>query len=246
MTATNSAHARSVAWHQAEALFSGAHSLSVGLPPSTATPATSLPPHALLGSALDASAIRQTTTPPELERAPEHRPPSLLTHAEAPSNSSATPARHQVGHQTRNPRVHRLPAAATTSVPLEAPSDVAPSSQPLRRQRRRLNGQVSIIRPIVPELLPSPSVSVPTNSSVAPAGAPEALSLPRSAPTPAVSTPHSFVDPDLLRSYVALQKQIKRLEVLARKARKREAAAAIAWIRKVVALLGLTPRDLGL
>jgi hypothetical protein len=156
----------------------------------------------------------------------------------------------------RAPRVFTVKPAALE--PQEAPSPTPsqpptiagvvaslpehPAVAPLRRRKRRqLHGDVRIIRPLQDEAPRQTDADRPL-----PAGATISDGRPAPATAPRERRGASLRPRDEARpSYRKLLARIRLLQAEAERARQREAAAAIEWMKRDIALYGLTAEDLG-
>jgi hypothetical protein len=172
--------------------------------------------------------------------------------------SSPPPAGSAEG--LRSPTVHRLPsgsieptepfsspqhASASVVSPAALDEQAAGLAAParIRKKRRQLHGEVTIIR--AAEVPKAPEVSQPGMQS----GTSPSFEPARSAPA-ALASHKPAVRASLLMDYVPrypkLIAQIKALEVAAQQAKRREAIEAVRWIKRAIRAHGLTPQDLGL
>ena len=204
------------------------------------------PPPSAARLAAEAFFAPATTTAPQ---APAATPVVWRKKAIAePAPSDASPDPEPIDAARRTPRVFRIePAAAKPqAAPSPTPSPLAtipeglaslpesPSVPRLRRRKSpRLHGDVTIIRP--PQDRPLPAGTGISDGDPASATVPRER---RGAPV----RPTDGAGP----RYLKLLARIRLLQAQAERARQREAAAAIRWIKRDIDRYGLTAKDLGL
>ena len=194
-----------------------------------------------------------TTTAPQ---APVATPVVWLRKARAEpilSDTSVDPAPIDGGQRT--PRIFRVEPAAPqpqaalsptqsdlTTIPEVAASlPEHPSVPPLRRRKRRqLHGNVTIIRPR-DKTLQEPGAGRPVPAAAALSDGDRAHATVSRERRGAALQPTD----DAWPRYPRLLARIRLLQAEAERARQREAAAAIRWIKRDIALYGLTAEDLG-
>jgi hypothetical protein len=157
----------------------------------------------------------------------------------------------------RTPRVFRVepasaqPQAAPSPTSLPPPTTPralapvlnSPPVPPLRRRKpRQLHGNVTIIRPPQDEICRQIDAEQPLPAGAAiPAGDLGSATVVRQRGGPCLRSTG-----DARVRYPRLLARIRLLQAEAERARQREAAAAIRWIKRDIALYSLTAEDLGL
>ena len=170
-----------------------------------------------------------------------------------PPEASADPAPIDAGQRT--PKVFRVePAAPQPQAGLSpTPSNLSaipevPASLPeqpsvprlRRRKRRQLHGDVTIIRP-QDETLQEPGAGRPVPAGAATSGGDRAhATVSRERRGAALQSTD-----DAWPHYPRLLARIRLLQAEAERARQREAAAAVRWIKRDIVRYGLTAKDLG-
>lgn len=139
-----------------------------------------------------------------------------------------------------------VPQAAPSPIPSPAPSIArVPETPPVprlrRRKPRRLHGDVTIIRPPQDEVLQQTDAHRPVAAAAA---IPDGDPVSATAPQPRRGASLRPTDDARLR-YPGLLARIRLLQAEAERARRREAAAVIEWMKRDIALYGLTAEDLG-
>ena len=173
-----------------------------------------------------------------------------------PTSSDASADPEPIDGERRTPRVFRVepaapqPQAATSAPPsslptiprvLASPPEHPSVPQRRRRKLRQLHGDVTIIRPPQHEALKETGADWPLSAKPAisegdPASA-TVLRECRGAPL--------WPTDDAWPHYPKLLARIRLLQAEAGRARQREAAAAIRWVKRDIVLYGLTAEDLG-